>query len=336
MVTLLKTDGRKMNSKRLTLFVLLFLLVLPLTAGCSDSKKGETLTIGIVNLTPLADPVYEGFKAGMAELGYVEGEDIVYIYDGATGSVEGLDPNIQSMIEQDVDLIFALCTPTAQKARKSVEGTDIPVVFAPVNDPVQSGIVDNLRNPGCDLTGIKIGGYTSKQLEWLLIVAPDIQTVLVLHNPDTSASVLALEPLNETAATLGVEIVVRETRTPEEVLAAIESIPQEVDAIHLVADASIQAHIDKLVEASLQHEMPLSSFEYALAEAGALLSYGPEMFPVGEQSARLADQILHGISVTDLPVETAEYFLTINLRTAKAIGLDIPDEVLDQADNIIR
>ncbi len=303
--------------------------------ACGPTQP-KTFTIGVVNLSPAVNAVFDGFKAGMAELDYVEGKNVTYIYEGATGSIDGLEAAIQNLIAADVDLILAITTPAAQKTKQAVEGTDIPVVFGPVNDPVQSGIVSSLTKPGGNLTGIRVGGFIPKELEWLLVTAPGTTRIFVLHNPDDASSVQGLEVLNEAATRLGVEIVVHEVRTSEEIIAAVAVIPDEVEAIFFLPDNLVLAHIDGFAEVALERNLPLASVSFSQAEAGALLAYGPEFFPVGEQTARLADQILKGTKPGDLPVETAEFFLTINLQTATAIGLDVSDEILRQADNVIR
>lgn len=322
-------------NKQQMLVVTLFIVVGLLLSACGTTQP-KTVTIGVVNLTPALDPVFDGFKAGMAELGYVEGENVTYIYEGPVGSIEALGPAIQNLIKQDIDLLLALSTPATLQAKQAVEGTDIPVVFAPVNDPVQSGVVDSLRHPGGNLTGIRVGGFVPKELEWLLAIAPGTTRLFVPHNPDDNSAVLGLAALNEAADTLGVELVIGEASTPDEIMATVETIPEEVEAIILLPDNLMIAHIDDFVEAALERDLPLSSVAYPQVEAGALMSYGPGFFQLGEQVARLADKILQGTAPADLPVETADFFLSINLQTAQAIGLDISDDVLQQADTIIR
>lgn len=304
----------------------------------SRTSQLKTVTVGAVNLTPALDPVFDGFKAGMAKLGYVEGENVTYIYQGPTGSIKSLRPAIQRLIEAKVDLIFSASTPATIQAKHAVEGTGIPVVFAPVNDPVRSGVVDSLRNPGGNLTGIKVSGliFVPKGLKWLLAIAPGTKLIYVPHNPDDNSSVLGLAALKQAAAALAVELVVHEIHTSEEVTGAIMSTPEEVDAIFLLPDNLVVARIGSFAKVAVDRTLPLASINYSQAKAGALMGYGFESASIGEQAARLAYQILNGTRPADLPVETPEFFLTINLRTAQAIGLDIPDEILRQADHIIR
>lgn len=310
----------------------LLIVVGSLMTGCG-SLAPEIFTVGVVNLSSFGDPFVDGFKAGMAELGYVEGENVNYIYPGAVGTIEGLMPAIQSLMEADLDLILSLTTPATLVAKQATAGTDIPVIFVPVFDPVKSGIVESLTQPGGNLTGIRGGGLIPKQLEWLLAVAPGTTRIFVPHNPEDHASTQALEDLRGAAANLGVELVVSEVHSEDELNEVLDAIPEGVDAWFSLPSGFLSSHISKIVETAVQHRLPLTSMGSA---DGGLVSFGPDTYRMGEQASRMAAKILQGTPPADLPVETAEFFLGINLQTAQAIGLDITDDVLIQADDIIR
>ena len=317
----------------LTLVMVASLILAVALGGCSSQPKA--FTIGIVNLPPTLDPMVDGFKAGMAELGYTEGENVTYIYEGATSSFEGLDPAIQHLIEQDVDLIFTITTPAALKTRLAVEGTDIPVVFGAVTTPVERGVVESLIHPGGNLTGIDSGGFVPKQAEWLLAMAPDTEHLFVPHNPDDATSVRALADLKAAVATLGVELVIVEVRTVDELFTALDAPPEDVDAVFVLSSGFLTAHLNKFIETAIERKLPLTTVGEG-AQRGALTSYGHDIVRVGAQASRLADKVLQGTSPADLPVEKADFFLSINLQTANAIGLEISDEILAQAHNISR
>jgi putative ABC transport system substrate-binding protein len=299
--------------------------------SCGGGQK--TYTIGVVNLAPGLDTAMEGFKEGMAELGYVEGENVAYIYEGATKSIDVLDSVAQGLVEADVDLILSITTPATLAAQRATAGTDIPVVFVPVTDPVGAGIVDSLRNPGGNITGITFGAQEARRLEWLIQVAPTIEEIYVPYNPDDRSAVLALEVVSEAAVALGVELITHEARNNEEITAAVENTPGEADAIFLLPDSLLGGRATEFVALQL----PTSAANPGdLTMHGVLTSYGVEQSSAGKQAARLADQILQGVKPSDLPVEMADFYLAINLKTAKAIGLDVPYEILQQADIIVR
>jgi putative ABC transport system substrate-binding protein len=326
----------KWNRLPLVFAVLLVLLL----AGCGSDKdqNGESgdYTIGIINLVPIMDDIVDGFKSQMVELGYVEGENLTYVYDGPAGSIDNLDSLAQELVEADVDLILSLSTPATQAVQRATAEKPIPCVFAPLQDPVGSGLVPSLREPGGNMTGVTSGLSEGKRLEWLTLAAPNVKRVYIIYNTDDPAPVAALELVSEAADQLGVELIPQPARNAEEVATAIENIPDDVDAIMIVPDAVVGQSIEDLVTASIERKLPFLATAGDLVADGALMSYGVETVSIGEQTARLADHILKGADPADMPVEVAEHFLTINLQTAEAIGLEIPDDVLRQADTIIR
>jgi putative tryptophan/tyrosine transport system substrate-binding protein len=304
-------------------------------SGCGGDSKPKTFTIGIVSVAASSQPVVDGFKAGLVEAGYVEGQNVTYIYDGAV-TADALPALFESLRNKKVDLVFSIGTPPTVQAKKSLEGTNIPVVFGPVSDPVKSGFVADLLKPGGNFTGIQVGNVNPKRLEWLMAVAPGIKRIYVVHNPDDSSSVQGLAALTEAASIFKVELETREARTPDEITAALGTIPDNVDALFMLTSPLFTAQIDAFVEAANQHKLSLSAPNISSVEAGALMAFGTESNAVGRQSARLADQILRGVKPADLPVETADSVLGLNLKTANSIGLTIPDAVIRQSKVVIR
>jgi len=313
---------------------IVLLLVVALLTACGKPQP-KTFTIGIVNFSPTLDAVVDGFKAGMTERGYVEGENVTYVYEGVVANIDALDPAIQKLMAEDLDLMFSLTTPATQKVKQAFAGTDIPIVFAPVTDPVTSGVVDNLTNPGGNITGIRTGGSIPKGLAWLLAIAPGTTRLFVPHNPDDGSSVQGLAELTEPAVALDLELVMAEARTADELAAAMDVIPEDVDAIFMLPSGVFSRQVATFVDTTVEHKLPAVSVG-PHCEAGMLICYGHYYPPMGKQASRLADQILQGAAPGNLPVENAEFFLGINLQTAQAIGLDIPDDILQQADYLVR
>lgn len=323
--------------KSQTIFTLLFILLVTLImSGCGNLEEKKTVKVGVVNLAPPLEPILEGFKAGMEEAGYVEGENIVYIYDGPAPNPEALDGILENLKNENVDLVLTFGTLATLTAKESLAGSGIPVIFGPVTDPVASGIVTSVLNPGGDITGIQTGNPTDKRLEWLLKIDPEIKRLFVIHNPDDNSSVQALAALVETAPTFNLEVVVHEATTPEEITAGLNEMPEGMDAIFLPASAFSEKHVGLVVEFANELKIPVAAPATANIQDGALTTYGHDNIPLGRQASHLANQILDGIKPADLPVESAELFLAVNLDTANIIGLVIPDEVLDAADIIVR
>jgi putative ABC transport system substrate-binding protein len=324
------------------LIVLVALVSLFLTA-CGSAPPAQPQTrifkIGEISTSSRFDIAITGFKAGMVDQGYVEGKNVAYVFEGVTESAEKRDAAAQKLVAEKVDLIVAFGSPASLAAKKATEGTNIPVVFVPVVDPVKAGLVQSLRNPGGNLTGVTVGAdlYT-KELDWLLKISPKIKRVYVPYDsPNNPAAALALAAIKEAAPKIGVELVIREIKKVEEVPEVIAEIPSKADAIYLVpGSVHVTAKLDDFLKASLDHKLPLSASVLDWVKNGALLSYSSSDAEAGKQAGRLADRILKGAKPADLPVETAEYFLAINLKTAAAIGLTIPDDILRQATTIVR
>ncbi len=328
----MKKLNRCVKSSGVLLLVLSITLGIVLS-GCRMPHPPQTYTIGVVNPTPIMEPVLAGFKARMTELGYVEGENTTYLYDGPAPKDE-LERVAQSHLDEGVDLILALTTPGAQAAQKATSEHAVPVVFVPVTDPVGAGLVSSLREPGGNLTGITTGGSAPKRLEALLQVVPEAERIYLPYNPGDKSATSVLEQLAPLEDPLGVELVLYEAADTEAVEAAIANIPDDVDAIFIGPDSLVGSLYADWVKAAIERELPLSGSSVSHVEAGMLLSYSYDTVAAGRQAARLADQIFKGAAPRDLPVETSEFFLSLNLKTARAIGLDIPDEILSQAKEV--
>ena len=323
------------TKKGWTLLVGFIVSSLLLTA-CGGPAKPETYTIGVINLAPTLEEAFTGFKQGMTELGYIEGENVTYIYAGPTGSIDKLDEVAQDLVKAQVDLIFSITTPATQAAQKATADNNIPVVFGVLTDPVGAGVVTSLTQPGGNITGVTFGPQEARRLEWLTRIAPSVKRVYIIYNPNDSSAKLALETATATAARLGLEIISREASSPDEVTAALTDFPENVDALYLLPDSQTEAQLADILAVADARHLPTSVANASAVEKGPLYSYAMKLDPTGRQAARLADQILKGIEPADLPVETTEFFLAINLKTAETIGLTLPDDILSQADTIYR
>jgi putative ABC transport system substrate-binding protein len=240
------------------------------------------------------------------------------------------------MVEADVDLIFTAGTPAGVAAHRMTAGTQIPVVFGVIADPLRAGVMQDLNQPGGNLTGVKLGDDQSRRLEWLIQLAPSTRRILVPFNPGDSAAFSAVEEIESFAAAFDVELVLSEAPTDEAVSAMLADFPDDVDAVFLVPDSVVNSRLADFVAATIERRLPLSGPSMAQVEGGALMSYGFVHHDAGEQAARIAHQVLSGVDPGAIPVEDTESSLAINLVTADAIGLQISDDVLRQAAILIR
>lgn len=319
--------------RRFLLFVCVFMsmIAMLLSAGCS---KAKVYTIGIVNTNPGLVSVVDGFKSGMAGFKYVEGNNVVYINKGTLKTADEIDAALKELIERKVDLILAITTLVAQRAKLATEGNKTPVVFAPVFVAPESGLVKSLRRPGGNLTGIQMGGNTQKALEWHKTAIPFSKRIFVPLNPDEKAAAQSLSDLKKSAEKLGIELTVAEISSQDDLKSALNNIPKEADSIWLLNSAFFVSNASLFEEAAIKRRLPLSSGTSQLKSV--LISYGQKPYKTGEQASRLAHSIFEGVSPSELPVETVNHFLGVNLKMARKIGVNIPDQVLQQADDIIR
>jgi len=312
-------------------------LLSSLTLGaCTGTNEKKMYTIGVANLAVAFEPILDGFKAGMEADGFFEGVNVTYLYDGPAANPDALSAVLENLKNENVDLVLTFGTTATLKAKQILEGTNIPVIFGPVTDPVSSGIVTDLQKPGGNITGIRTGNPTPKRLEWLMAMAPNIRRIYVFNNPNDNSSIQALASLTETAPNFNVELVIRDAGTVEEIDAGLNAIPEDTDAIFIPASAFYEAQIDRFVNAADAHRIPLAAPATNNVWSGALTSFGHDNVPLGTQASRLAVQILTGVKPADLPIETADLFLSINLKTANVIGLSLPDALIRQADIVAR
>jgi putative ABC transport system substrate-binding protein len=311
-------------------------------SACGNDKKEtskeekKSYTVGIVNAADAMNSLLEGYKTAMGELGYTEGENFTYVYNGAVNNIDGLDAEVQKMVDAKVDMILAVGTAASQAAKRVTAGTTIPVLFFPASDPVGAGLVDNLQHPGGNLTGVRSGQGASKQLEWLKTTFPDIQKVYAPYNPNDAGPSSTIALLKEDAPKLGIDLVTVETTDGDAVLAALDTMPSDIDAILMISDLTVGQKIADYVAFTLEHKIPLMVPNKVYTEQGALMGFGGDQLELGRQAAALSQKILNGTPAGDLPVESQNYYLTINLVTAEAIGVTIPDEVLQAATTVIR
>ena len=324
--------------RALSTAALCFLLacMLLLAGGCGNKpEKTRHYTIGIVNLNPQLDQLISSFKQSMTQRGYIAGKNITYLYHGALQNENEVDKELQPMISSGVDLLFTLTTPVTMKSKQAASAAKIPVLFGPVFAPVDSGIVDSLAHPGNNITGIQMRGSTAKALEWFLAAVPSTRRIFVPFHSSSPTAVQNLEELRRAADHFQIELVTINVNTEQELAESMAAIPDHVEAVWITQSYFIVTRASLIIEAATARNLPVGS-SVPLRNKGVLLSYSVDHAKIGDQAARMADRLLHGVPAADIPVETTDYFLSINLKTARSLGIHIPEDVLNQADFIIR
>ena len=288
--------------------------------------------IGIID----DSPVWNTFRQALRDLGYLEGENIAFEYRYADGLPDRLAEVTAELVRLPVDIIAVYGTPPTRAAKQAT--TTIPIVMIGIGDPVGAGIVPSLARPGGNITGNTILGpdVASKRLQLLKEGVP-ASRVALLWNPDNASHAAYFEEMQIAAPTLGVTLLSVQVRNVNEFDGAFAAMMRErPDAFVMTADPLHQLHIKRIVDFLAQNRLPgmFQTREYVVA--GGLMGYGASLTDLFRRGASYAHRILQGTRPADLPVEQAVKFeLVINLKTAKALGLTIPELFILRADEVI-
>lgn len=324
-----------MGRRGVIVFIFSWLLLL---GACEQAASPPApRLIGLVQLTAVDDNTMNGFVEEMARRGYHEGAEVTYQRSGPLGSAEQVEQFVKALLEKKPALIVVASTPATRAVKRLTEaGHSLPVVFAPVNDPLASGIVSDLRRPGRHITGIRLPTGDDLRLQWLKRLVPGLKRIYLPYTADDMSAQASFDHARRAAQMLGLDLHAQAVSVEGGVAEAIARLPRDAQAIFLPRDSRLEAGIAEFVTLARARRLPISAPSLRQVEAGALFSYGFVHKEIGAQAARLADQILRGIPAGDLPVEMAENRLAIHLGTAADLGLEIPNDIMSHAEILIR
>lgn len=285
--------------------------------------RQKEVVIGVLNHGLIAEKALDGFKSGMTQYGM----RVSYVYRGPLQG-EALEEEARRLVALKPDLLLALSTPAATAGHRAIQSLSIPLVFAPASDPVGSGLADSLGHPGRNATGVTFGVQEPLRLQWLKTIVPKIQTVVVPYNPDDISPHLSVERLTPVARELGLRLDLRYVRNPRELEVMLASLPDDADAVFIPTDALVASYLPKILLAAMGRGIPVTTVDRGGVVGGALMSYGIDLADLGRQGARIAVQVLAGTPAGDLPIETAEFRLSINLETAQRLNIAIAESYL--------
>ncbi len=301
------------------------------------SQAQKIYRIGSLNTAEQFASSFEGFKSRMAELGYKEGYNVSYDFYDAKGNNEAINRFAKKMVQDKVDLIVTSSTTATVGAANATKGTDIPVVFLSVGNPQK--FIKSFASSGSNLAGISSATIevTGKRFELLKELAPWVKRVVTLSDPNGVNYQANLRESLAAAKKLGFTLWDIDTPSREELVRVIPSLTRKrVDAIYSPPDSLITDAIEIIVEQAIKERLPLITSLLANVKKGCLATYAADYFALGRQGAMLADKIIKGTRPSDLPVEMPrKWMLVVNLKTAKAIGLKIPREILLRVDEVV-
>jgi putative ABC transport system substrate-binding protein len=280
----------------------------------------------------------DAFVKAMHDLGYVEGRNLVIEWRHADGNYDRLPALADEFVRLKVDVIVAVASPAIRAAQRAT--STIPIVFPTTGDPVGSGFAKSLSRPGYNLTGLSNSNLdvSAKTMELLQAVVPKIARVAVLANPGSSTEPAMLRSIDTAARNVGAQTLLVEVRTLEDIEQGFATMKRErADALFIGADSFINMQSRRIAELALGHRLPSVSQGSTYARAGGLMSYGSNAGDNYARAAAYVDKILKGANPAELPIEQpTKLLLTINMRTAKALGLAIPQSLLLRADEVIQ
>lgn len=333
------TSHKYQNSKIYGMTILLLIIIGSLLlSGCGAKAAPKVYRVGVLSGLDFFADTADGFKAKMTELGYVEGQNIVYDIQKTNFDIPTYQRILQKFVTDKVDLIFVFPTEASLEAKAAVEGTNIPVLFANANIEGVD-LVDSVREPGGNITGVRYPGpdIAVKRFEFLHKLVPQAKRIWLPYQRGYPIVTSQLEILRPVAAAAGVTLIESPADNVAELEADLQARSQAadlgLDAILLIADPLVASPdtIALLGKFGAEHKVPIGG-----TATRGLFGLSTNSVAVGNQAAPLADKIFKGTPAGTIPVNSAESFLQINYALAQQQGITVPEGMLAQADEIIR
>jgi putative tryptophan/tyrosine transport system substrate-binding protein len=307
----------------------------PLAARGQQPAKMPT--IGFSGASPsIESQRVAAFVQRLRELAWIDRRNLTIEYRWAEGRNERYTESAAEFVRLKVDVIVTVATPSTLAAKQAT--SVIPIVFAAVSDPVGTGLVASLARPGGNITGLanQISDTAGKKLEFLREVVSDLRRLAIMAHVGNPASVLEMHEAQAAARKLGLEVTTSEIRRGEDIAPAFEALRERADALYLCPDPLMNTNRTRINILAVGARLPTMHGVREYVEAGGLISYGPSLPDQFRRVADIVDKILRGAKPADIPVEQPTKFnLVLNLTTAKALGLTIPDSFLLRADEVI-
>lgn len=308
-------------------------------APAEGPEEGRTYVVGYSQIVdhPALNETRQGFVDGLADAGFVEGEHLVFDYQDAQGDIANARNIAEKFVADEVDLIAPCTTPNAQAAVQVAEGTEIPVVFGCVTDPVSAGIVDSVEEPtGTNVTGMYNPIPIEELFDLFLEIYPDMEVAGTIYNASEDNSVVINEQAKAEAEARGLEWVEVTVASSADVKTAAESLAGQVDAYIIGQDNTVASALEALVGTARENGIPIFAMDPQAVERGAVASLASNQYDSGYQWAtELAVPVLLGADPGELtPVRPSSFDLQVNLDAAENAGLTVPEAIVNEADQV--
>lgn len=307
--------------------------VWPFAAGAQQKR---THRIGILS-QDLQPGLLETFRDELRKRGYVEGTDISIELRNAEGHNERLPALAEELLKLNVDMIVAVNTPAAQAAKKVTK--TVPVVMMRVADPVRSGLVESLARPGGNITGLSFmpEALGPKGVELLHEMLPKITRMAALYQGNNPGAVIIIDDVQRKGEQIGLNFVRLPVKGEQDLVGAFETAAKaKAEALFVMDDGAMTERRQRILELAAKQGLPVVSIYRDFAKSGGLIAYGPNLNVVYRRAAEYVDKLIKGATASSLPVEQpVNFYLAVNVKTAKALGLKIPESILVRADEVI-
>ncbi len=302
----------------------------------TGAVSAESFEVGISQLVehPALDSAREGFIAGLEDAGFTEDENIDFSVENAQGDMATAQTIAEKFSNDNPDLVLAIATPSAQAAANVID--DIPVLITAVTDPEEAGLVENMDDPDGNITGTTDMNPVDDQFALIEDFMPGLESVGIIYNAGEANSVVQKDIAEEVSEEMGVELEEATASDTSEVQLAASSLAGDVDAIYLPTDNTVASAIASILDAAHGEGTPVFASEGAMVEQGAVATKGIDYFELGHKTGLMAAEVLEGKAPSELAIEGADDLsLTVNKETSEELGLEIPDQLLQDADEII-
>ena len=325
---------RKGLIKILVSICLVLALAIPFTTGCGPAM---TYKIGISQLLthPALDATREGIIDGLAAGGYVEGDNLEINYQNSELDMSLVATIAQQFVSDKVDVIVSIATPNSLAAASAAEGTEIPVVFSAITNPVGEGMVSGWdSHPDQNITGVSDMISVADDVDLIVEIVPGVETIGNIYCAGESNSVFLAEKLIEACDALGIEVVESTVSTSADVLAAAQSLVGRVDVIWVGTDNTVVSGLEALLGVCEDNQIPFFPSDDPSIERGGIACWGFDYYDIGYQTGEMVARILDGDgTANNIPVEKGEIiFLSVNVAAAERMGVTIPQSIIDQAE----
>ena len=313
----------------------LALLAVTALAGPGMAQDKVTVAVTAIVEHPALDAARDGIKAALAEAGYVDGQNLTFVYESAQGNPATAAQIARKLVGEAPAVIVPISTPSAQAVVGATQ--EIPVVFTAVTDPVGAKLVPDLKHPGGNVTGMSDLSPIGKHLDLVKEIMPKAAKLGVIYNPGEANSLTLLELLKQEAPARGLAIQEAPSPKSSDVLPAAQSLVGRVDAIYVPTDNTVVTALEAIVQVGQQNQLPVFAGDTDSVPRGAIAALGFNYGDVGRQTGQIVARVLKGEKPGDIPVEGVEITeLFVNPKAAQAMGVTLPAELVARAKTVVQ